>query len=117
MIKLPAKMKCPRCDGDGYVIVTNAVMSMKNPHNHRVKCPRDGCEDGYIWNLGDLYRAVEDAGAIPDSKLKPKEGAPDYIAVIITCDSEHEDRGDSHEEAMVNVINKVNEEAEGDGKR
>ena len=74
-----------------------------------IKLPAD------INNLGDLYRAVEDAGAIPDSKLKPKEGAPDYIAVIITCDSEHEARGDSHEEAMVNVIAKVNAEAESDG--
>jgi len=74
-----------------------------------IKLPAD------INNLGDLYRAVEDAGAIPDSKLKPKEGAPDYIAVIITCDSEHEARGATHEEAIVNVIAKVNAEAEGDG--
>ena len=71
-----------------------------------IKLPAD------INNLGDLYRAVEDAGAIPGSLLSPAEGAPDYIAVILTCDSEHEDRGATHEEATVNVINKVNAEAE-----
>ena len=76
-----------------------------------ITCPREKCTY-YKPTLGDLYRAVEDAGAIPDSKLKPKEGAPDYIAVILTCDSEHEARGDSHEEATVNVIAMVNAEAE-----
>ena len=107
MIKLPAKVKCWKCGGTGKIF--------KRPHSRDMYgeflrlCD---CEDGWRWDLGDLYRAVEDAGAIPDSKLKPKEGAPDYIAVILTCDSEHEARGATHEEATVNVINKVNEEAE-----
>jgi len=64
-------------------------------------------------NLGDLYRAVEDVGAIPGTALRPAEGKPDYVAAIQTCDSRHVARGDSHEEAMVAVINKVNLEAEG----
>jgi len=68
-------------------------------------------------NLGDLYRAVEDVGAIPGTALRPAEGKPDYVAAIQTCDSRHVARGDSHEEAMVTVINKVNEEAENNGSR
>ena len=72
-------------------------------------CPNYKPEGG----LGTLYRAVEDAGAIPGTALRPAEGKPDYVAAIQTCDSRHVARGDSHEEAMVTVINKVNEEAEG----
>ena len=107
MIKLPAKVPCHKCDGTGKIFTKTSPDVMYGEFLRLCDC-----EDGWRHNLGDLYRAVEDAGAIPDSKLKPKEGAPDYIAVIITCNSEHEARGDSHEEAMVNIINKVNEEAE-----
>ena len=101
MIKLPEKVKCWKCLGLGFIEYEDML------HDD---CD---CENGWRHDLGDLYRAVEDAGAIPDSKLKPKEGAPDYIAVILTCDSEHVARGATYEEAMVNVIAKVNEEAEG----
>ena len=109
-IILPGKVKCWRCEGRS--TLPESIMIKGEWKGEWVDKPCPDCEDGYRWNLGDLYRAVEDAGAIPDSKLKPKEGAPDYIAVILTCGSEHEDRGATHEEAMVNVINKVNEEAE-----
>ena len=74
-----------------------------------IKLPAD------INNLGDLYRAVEDAGAIPSSVKSPAEGKPNYVAEILTAESIHGAWGATHEEAMVNEINKVNEEAESDG--
>ncbi|HUV87514.1 MAG TPA: hypothetical protein VMX79_10430, partial [bacterium] len=83
-IILPEKVKCHECKG--YIF---GFPSCSN------------CEDGYRWDLGDLYRAVEDAGAIPGTALRPAEGKPDYVAAIQTCDSRHVARGDSHEEAMV----------------
>jgi len=102
MIKLQGKVKCWKCLGLGFIEDEDML------HDD---CD---CEDGWRWELGDLYRAVEDAGAIPGTALRPAEGKPDYVAAIQTCDSRHVARGDSHEEAMVAVINKVNEEAEGD---
>ena len=71
-----------------------------------IKLPAD------INNLGDLYRAVEDAGAIPSSVKSPAEGKPNYVAEILTAESIHGAWGATHEEAMVAVINKVNKEAE-----
>ena len=103
-IILPPKVPCWKCSVGLY--------RCENLDRDVMACD---CEDGYRRDLGDLYRAVEDVGAIPGTALRPAEGKPDYVAVIQTCDSRHVARGDSHEEAMVAVINKVNLEAESNG--
>jgi len=104
-IILPEKVKCWKCEN-------GRIIKSQGSWNTISSCD---CEDGYRWDLGDLYRAVEDVGAIPGTALRPAEGKPDYVAAIQTCDSRHVARGDSHEEATVNVIAKVNAEAEDNG--
>ena len=94
-IILPEKVKCHECKG--YIF---GFPSCSN------------CEDGYRWDLGDLYRAVEDVGGYLSTVLSPREDEPDYVGTIDFCGEAFEGRGDSYELAAVAVINKVNEEAE-----
>ena len=101
MIKLQGKVKCWKCLGLGFIEDEDML------HDD---CD---CEDGWRWELGDLYRAVEDVGGYLSTVLLPREGEPDYVGTIDFCGEAFEARGDSHEEAMVAVINKVNLEVEG----
>ena len=108
MIKLPPKARCWKCGGRGYEIIVEGSKS-----GYKIDCD---CEGGLRWDLGDLYRAVEDAGGIPSSLYDPVENMPDYTGEVLFAEGGFLAYGDTHEAAMVAVIAKVNEEAE-DGKR
>jgi hypothetical protein len=76
----------------------------------RIKLPAD------TGNLGDLCRAVEDAGAVL-VVIPVYDSGPPYIAEITSRDGPIFDNGDSYEAAALAVIRKVNElpEVKGDG--
>ena len=107
-IILPEKAKCWKCGVGLYKC--EAADGLTLPCWKRINlCD---CEDGYRWDLGDLYRAVENVGGYLSTVLLPREGEPDYVGTIDFCGEAFEARGDSYELAAVAVINKANEEAE-----
>lgn len=105
-IDLPKRIKCWRCGGIGYFYRWIAGPNGIGHEREKISCD---CDDGLRYDLGALYTAVDNIGAILTTLLMPTEGEPDYVAEILCAESRVEARGDTHEDAAVNAIKKWNE--------